>query len=78
LADLDLHPVDSTCVARMGYDGEAEEVYVEYHTGAVYGYRRVPDFVFAEFAQAASKGTFLNQVIKPRFTARKLRPRRRL
>jgi KTSC domain len=77
LADLDLQPVESTCVARIGYDREAEEVYVEYHTGAVYGYRRVPPFVFDAFATAGSKGTFLNKTIKPRFSARKLKAARR-
>ncbi|HEX9967463.1 MAG TPA: KTSC domain-containing protein [Solirubrobacterales bacterium] len=72
----DLQPVDSTSVARIGYDREAMEIYVEFHTGALYGYRRAPDFVFDAFATADSKGAFLNKVIKPRFTARKLRPAR--
>lgn len=76
MADLDLQPVDSTSVARIGYDRSAMEIYVEFHTGALYGYRRAPDFVFEAFARAGSKGAFLNRVIKPRFTARKLRPAR--
>lgn len=76
MADLDLQPVDSTSVARIGYDRDAMEIYVEFHTGALYGYRRAPDFVFEAFAGADSKGAFLNGVIKPRFTVRKLRPAR--
>ena len=78
MAVPDLLPVDSTSVARIGYDREAMEIYVEFHTGALYGYRRAPDFVFDAFARADSKGAFLNKVIKPRFTVRKLRPARSL
>jgi KTSC domain len=78
MAEVDLQPVDSTSVARIGYDREAMEIYVEFHTGALYGYRRAPDFVFDAFARADSKGAFLNRVIKPRFTARKARGPTRL
>lgn len=72
----DLQPVDSTSVARIGYDRAAMEIYVEFHTGALYGYRRAPEFVFGAFAGAPSKGAFLNEVIKPRFEARKVRAAR--
>lgn len=78
MSDLELQPVDSTSVARIGYDREAMEIYVEFHTGAVYGYRRAPDFVYEAFAAAASKGAFLNEAIKPRFAVRKLRSARGL
>ncbi|HYP55238.1 MAG TPA: KTSC domain-containing protein [Solirubrobacterales bacterium] len=78
MAEPDLHPVDSTSVARIGYDNATMEIYVEFHTGALYGYRRAPDFVFDAFVEADSKGTFLNKVIKPRFTVRKRRPARSL
>lgn len=78
MAVPELRPVDSTTVARIGYDREAMEIYVEFHTGALYGYRRAPGFVFDAFAEADSKGAFLNKVIKPRFTARKLRAARGL
>jgi KTSC domain len=67
-----LHHVDSTCVARLGYDEAAEEALVEFHDSGLYGYRPVPSHVYAEFASAESKGTFLNEVIKPSYAARKL------
>jgi KTSC domain len=56
-----LHTVDSTCVARMGYDAQTEVAYVEYH-----GSRH------DEFGRAESKGTFVNEVIKPRYPMRRL------
>jgi KTSC domain len=62
-----MQPVDSSAIARIGYDARAEEAYVEFHDSDVYAYGGVPPDVFGEFADAESKGTFLNTVIKPRF-----------
>ncbi len=67
----DMHPVESSCVARLGYDPEAEEAYVEFHDRGLYVYRGVPSPVYAEFAAAESKGAFLNTAIKPRYPARR-------
>ena len=59
-----MHPVESSAVARIGYDAEAEEAYVEYLGGGLYAYGGVPADVFEELANADSKGTFVNAVIK--------------
>jgi hypothetical protein len=59
-----MHPVESSAVARIGYDAEAEEAYVEYLGGGLYAYEGVPAGVFEELANADSKGTFVNAVIK--------------
>jgi hypothetical protein len=72
MAGQAMHRVDSTCVARLGYDAAAEEVHVEFHDSAVYGYRNFASRVYAEFEAAESKGTFLNLVVKPNYPARKL------
>lgn len=66
-----MQPVDSSAIARIGYDAETEEAYVEFHDSDVYAYSSVPPDVFAKFAGAESKGTFLNAVIK-RYPFRKL------
>lgn len=68
-----MHDVDSTCVARLGYDEPAEEILVEFHDSGLYGYRPAPPEVYAEFELAESKGTFLNEVVKPSYGVRKLR-----
>lgn len=36
-----LHPVNSSCVARIGYDPATEEAYVEFHDADIYAYRGV-------------------------------------
>lgn len=60
-----MFPVDSSAIARIGYDVEAKEAYVEFReSGGVYAYSGVPLEVFADFVRADSKGTFLNEVIK--------------
>jgi hypothetical protein len=51
-------------VARIGYDSATEEAYVEYLGGWLYAYEGVPAGVFEELANAESKGTFVNAVIK--------------
>jgi hypothetical protein len=74
MAGTEMHPVDSTCVARMGYDAEREEALVEYlDSRQVYGYRGVPARVYGEFERAESKGTFVNEMIKPGYPVRKVR-----
>jgi hypothetical protein len=67
-----MQPVDSSVIARIGYDEKAEEAYVEFHSSNVYVYSGMSPGVFVEFAEAESKGTFLNTVIKPRFWFRKI------
>jgi hypothetical protein len=59
-----MHPVESSAVARIGYDAAVEEAYVKYLDGALYAYEGVPADVFEELANADSKGTFVNAVIK--------------
>jgi len=67
-----MFPVDSSAIARIGYDVEAKEAYVEFRdSGGVYAYGGVPLEVFAEFARADSKGRFVSDVIK-RYPFRKL------
>jgi hypothetical protein len=66
-----LRSVESSCVARVGYDPDAEEAYVEFHNSGLYAYRGVSPRVYEEFLAAASKGTFVNEEIKPRYPYRK-------
>lgn len=59
-----MHSVESSAVARIGYDSVTEEAYVEYLGGGLYAYEGVPAEVFEELTNAESKGTFVNAVIK--------------
>jgi hypothetical protein len=55
---------DSTSVEEIGYDAEAEEVFVRYREGGFYAYIGVPTVVWDELRAAPSTGTYVNQVIK--------------
>ncbi|HKT82721.1 MAG TPA: KTSC domain-containing protein [Solirubrobacterales bacterium] len=59
-----MQPVESSAVARIGYDAELEMAFVEYLGGDLYAYEGVPAEVFEALADAESKGTFVNATIK--------------
>lgn len=60
--------VQSSSVRAIGYDKDAEELWVEYHSSpGAYRYRGVPPDVFVELAEAESKGGYVNRAIKNRF-----------
>jgi len=59
-----MHTVESSAVAKVGYDAEAEEVFIEYVGGDRYAYEGVPPSVFEELTNADSKGTFVNATLK--------------
>jgi KTSC domain len=65
-----MQPVDSSWIARIGYEGE--EVFVSLIEGGVYAYVGVPPDIWRDFLAAGSKGTFVNEVIKPRYRSREL------
>ena len=65
----DMEPVDSSRITEYGYDTENATVYVTFHDGLRWQYRNVPEHVWHEFRAAASKGAFVNEVLKS------LRPR---
>jgi hypothetical protein len=59
-----MHPVESSAVARIGYDDGGGEAYVEYLDGDLYAYEGVEADVFEALGSAESKGTFVNAVLK--------------
>jgi hypothetical protein len=59
--------VESTSIASIGYDRKRRELEIEFRdTGDVYRYFAVSTAECADFMAAKSKGTYLNQVFKPR------------
>ena len=60
-------PVRSTSIASIGYVPKNRELEIEFRaSGDVYRYFDVPTEEYAAFMAAESKGTYLNQVFKPR------------
>ncbi|MDQ3936540.1 MAG: KTSC domain-containing protein [Actinomycetota bacterium] len=71
-AVVGMRPVVSEAVARIGYDEEAQEVYVEFNSGRTYAYMDVPAPVWQDFETADSKGGFVNRVLKPNYAGREV------
>jgi KTSC domain len=67
-----MESVVSSNVASIGYDADVEEVYVEFLESGVYAYSGVPLPVFQDFQAAPSKGTFVNQILKPSYPYRRV------
>lgn len=60
-------PLDSSSIASIGYAPQDRVLELEFReSGQVYRYFDVPAEEYAAFLAADSKGTYLNQVFKPR------------
>lgn len=68
----DMQPVVSSNVAEIGYDEATQEVYVDFISSGLYVYSGVPLPVFQDFEAAPSKGSFVNQILKPTYPYRKV------
>jgi hypothetical protein len=68
----EMQPVVSEAIASIGYDEEAEEVYVEFNSGRTYVYMQVPRPTWQDFETADSKGGFVNSVLKPNYACREV------
>ena len=56
--------VDSSNIEAIGYDGDTQELHVQFLSGACYIYNDVPAAVFEDLMNAPSKGSFLNREVK--------------
>jgi len=60
-------PLESSSIASIGYDPRERVLELEFRQSwEVYQYFDVPTEEYAAFLAADSKGTFLNQRLKPR------------
>lgn len=63
-------PVDSTSIEAVGYDEDAQELYVQFAGGRTYVYSGVSTYTYEDLLSAPSKGSYLNREIKPNYEAR--------
>lgn len=69
----DMEFVDSSNIEAIGFDPDSQELHVRFlKSGETYVYYGVEEWVFQEFLQADSKGTYLNANIKYRYQYGKL------
>ena len=69
---MDRQPVASSNIKSIGHCGSSETLEVEYLDGGVYQYDQVPTGTYQELMQATSKGRYVHEFIKGRFSYRKV------
>ncbi len=60
-------PVASSAISSVGYDERSSVLEVEFRSGAVYDYFKVPPKVYRELLKAPSKGRFVSRRIRDRY-----------
>jgi hypothetical protein len=65
IGTIEMIPVSSSAISAIGYDGDT--LRVEFRNGRTYDHPGVPEEVFYDFLNSASKGRFYNNHIKGRY-----------
>ncbi|GEM45773.1 KTSC domain-containing protein [Deinococcus cellulosilyticus] len=60
-------PVTSSVIKSAGYDPRTRVLEIELHNASVYRYYDLDSEAYQQFLDAPSKGTHLNQMIKPNY-----------
>lgn len=60
-------PVNSSTILSVGYDNDSQILEVEFNTG-LYQYYDVPEYIFDEFINSGSLGSYLHSNIKGHYS----------
>ncbi|MEP7141809.1 MAG: KTSC domain-containing protein, partial [Ferruginibacter sp.] len=63
----------STVIAAMHYDRVSATLKIIFISGDVYDYKNVPEKIYKAMKTSGSKGTYLNQYIKPNYSFEKVK-----
>jgi len=61
---MEMHNVDSSNVAAVGFEEDSQTLQVEFNGGTTYQYFDVPQAIFDGLLSASSVGQYLNQHVK--------------
>jgi hypothetical protein len=75
---LEWVPVESRVVKAAGYRADAQQLYVQFHSGEIYRYFEFPLQRYEEFLAADSKGRYFSQHIRNRFRYERLRRKQQI
>lgn len=65
-------PVQSSNLKTVGYDPTSSTLEVEFHSGSVYEYRRVPVQLHVGLMSAPSKGEYFQAHIRDKYPTRRI------
>jgi hypothetical protein len=60
-------PIESTAIARAGYDPAKRILRLQYTNGRIYDYLDVPPEIYKQLLNADSAGEFVNLEVKPNY-----------
>ena len=72
LGTVQRQSVQSRALRSVGYDADAEELEIEFQSGSVYAYERVPRSVYEWLMRIPNKGVFVTRQIVGQYTERAL------
>ncbi len=73
MSEIELKPVQSSNIDKVGYDEEKQELQIEFKGGGLYAYDSVPQFEYQDLLDAKSIGGHFHKKIKDKFKTRKLK-----
>ena len=73
MSEIELRPVTSSNIDKIGYDAEKQELQIEFKGGALYAYDSVPEFEHRDLIDAKSIGGHFHKKIKDKYKTRKLK-----
>ncbi|HEX9943948.1 MAG TPA: KTSC domain-containing protein [Thermoanaerobaculia bacterium] len=59
--------VASSAISSVGYDERSRVLEVQFQSGAVYDYFKVPPKVYEDLMKAPSKGSFVSRKVRDRY-----------
>lgn len=65
--------VRSSNIASIGYEVSTSTLEVEFHSGSIYQYFRVPERVYNALMSARSHGSYFNDHVRDSYTTRQVR-----
>jgi hypothetical protein len=64
---MKLIPVESSCIAALGYASRSHVLGIEFVSGKFYHYFDVPSLVYQRLLHAESHGACFNELVKDRY-----------
>ena len=72
---IERHPVESSVIATVGYDAGKRLLEIEFRSGAIYRYLKVPEEIHKRLLAAESKGHFFGANIRDKFRSERVKAR---
>jgi hypothetical protein len=68
MPEVEMIPVESSSIKKVGYDAEEKEMYIRFVSGFLYVFQAVPEELFDELVNADSVGSYFAVNVKGQYT----------